>query len=370
MAADPVPAMFDEKHYVPILLTRQGERHALREVPDWAKARMTPLFVVHPVDNDPATGLPKKSVEAHLDYLARWLPNDWGLHPAFVDLRYVEASGPMSDGSHAIAYFIARCRENGLQLSPALSTEHTTEYRAAAVQAADDHGSSPLLRLSPAEWHDIGTPVGDGRLLGLVGETRRPPSQLHLMLDVQDQIATTPALTAAALRPVLRDLPHLAEWLSLTVAGTGMPVGTAAVGRDGNEELPRSEWDLWRLLSASAVRAPAFADYCVQHPNPLSDFNPLFMDSSAQLRYAIPASWFVVRGRGMKVAGAAQVRGLAAQVVAHPEYAGPAFSWGDQWLENCATGACSAGTQGVWRKVTTNHHLMFVVDQLATLFGL
>lgn len=93
------------------------------------------------------------------------------------------------------------------------------------------------------------------------------------------------------------------------------------------------------------------------------------MDSAAQLRYTIAASWFVVRGRGVKNTGLAQIHDLASQVVAHPEYPGPAFSWGNRWLDECARHACTAGNQGLWRKVTTNHHLTYVVGQLATLLG-
>jgi hypothetical protein len=35
-------------HYVPVLLTRRGERTALQNVPDSVQDRITPLFVVHP----------------------------------------------------------------------------------------------------------------------------------------------------------------------------------------------------------------------------------------------------------------------------------------------------------------------------------
>ena len=117
------------------------------------------------------------------------------------------------------------------------------------------------------------------------------------------------------------------------------------------------------------MRRPSFGDYGVQHPNPLSDFNPLYMDSSAQLRYTIPNSWFVARGRGVKRIGNEQIRGLAQQVVDHPGYSGADFSWGDRWLHECASELCGPGAQSVWRKVTTNHHLTFVVRQLASHFG-
>jgi hypothetical protein len=205
----------------------------------------------------------------------------------------------------------------------------------------------------------------------LIAESRRDPARLHLILDAEE-IGTSPVLVAAALRPAIRGLPHANEWASLTVLGTGMPVGTQEVGRDGEKHVQRREWTLWLSLDGADHRRPSFGDYGVQNPDPISDFDPRFMDSSAQLRYTTLNTWFVVRGRGMRAdgGGAEQIRGLAAKVVSDPAiYSGRDFSWGDRWLWDCVHNAGSAGGQGVWRKVTTNHHLTFIVGQLANLHG-
>jgi hypothetical protein len=362
-------APFDDTHYVPILLTAQGERLALRELDPSVRSGFTPLFAVHPVPNDPETEQPRCSVEDHLRGLAVALAKEWQA-PAFVDLRHVDLTAQMSDGSHPLRYFVRRCREEGLSLVPAYSMDHDEPYRAAARLVSNENATGMLLRLSPDEWSELGTPVGDGALEALITGTGRGADELHLMLDLQDQIAETAALTARALRPVLNDLPHMHDWLSVTIAGTGMPKGTADIGPDGVAEIPRREWGLWRALRQIEGRRPTFGDYGVQHPDPISGFNPLYMDSSAQLRYTISAAWFVARGRGMKVKGAGQIRGLADQVVSHGEFAGAGFSFGDGWIDAVAKGEVATANQGYWRKVTTNHHLTFVVRQLATLSGL
>jgi hypothetical protein len=364
-----LPGPFDHRRYVPVILTRQGERLALRELSQPIKAAITPLFVVHPIDLDAETRVPKRTVEVHLSKLAGQLANDWGTRPAFVDLRYIDTARAMSDGSHAVAKLVQTAMDRGLPLAPVLSGAHSAAYRAAAVDAANVFGTAVGIRLGPTEWPNLGTPLGDGHLQGLLAETGRPMQEVHLILDLEDQVMSAAAMSAAALRPALRALPHAEDWASLTVAGSGMPTGTTEVGRDGSKELPRTEWALWRLLNDTDYRQPAFGDYCVQHPDPLSDFDPRYMDSSAQLRYTIAASWFVVRGRGMKTAGARQIHSLAQQVVAHREYAGPNFSWGDAWLRDCAEESGGPGSQGVWRKVTTNHHLTYVTTQLANLLG-
>jgi len=364
----PVP-LFDHRRYVPVLLTRQGERLALRELDSATRSGATPLFVVHPIQSDPETGLPVRSAEQHVVKLAKQLADDWGIEPAFVDLRHVDTASPLPDGSHPLVRLVIACQDWGLPLTPVVSGAHDPAYRAAAVRAAGLAGTAVGIRLGPSEWPEIGTPLGDGHLLGLLAETGQDPEQTHLILDLEDQVSTTVAVAAAALRPALRALPRAYDWASVTVAGTGMPTGTAEIGRDGAADIPRSEWALWRSMDAPDYRRPSFGDYGVQHPDPLSGFDPRYMDSSAQLRYTTAANWFVVRGRGVKKTGLAQIRDLASQVVAHPEYPGPCFSWGDRWLDECARHTCKAGNQGLWRKVTTNHHLTYVVGQLATLLG-
>ena len=362
-------APFDHRRYVPVLLTRQGERLALRELDAGAKSSATPLFVVHPIQNDPNTGAPIRSVGQHIEQLARQLADDWGTAPAFVDLRHVDTASPLGDGSHPLVRLVLSCLDWNLPLTPVVSGAHDLAYRAAAVRAAALAGTAVGIRLGPPEWPEIGTPLGDGHLLGLLAETGQDPEQTHLILDLEDQVSSTVAVTAAALRPALRALPRAYDWASVTVAGTGMPTGTANVGRDNAADIPRLEWALWRSLDAPDYRRTSFGDYGVQHPDPLSGFDPRFMDSSAQLRYTTAANWFVVRGRGVKKTGLAQIRDLASQIVAHAEYPGSDFSWGDRWLDECARNVGKVGNQGQWRKVTTNHHLTYVVAQLATLLG-
>lgn len=366
-----VPAPFGSNRYAPAILTRQGERLAMRELPEPVKAAITPLFVVHPIDLQPGTTEPVRSVSAHLEKLARQLRQDWGSSPAFVDLRFIDTSKPLEDGRHPLLSFVVRCRESDLPLAPVISGAQAPSYRRAAVEGASAAGTTIALRLSPDEWANTGTPLGDGHLQGLLAETGREPEAVHLILDVEE-IGTSSALVAAAVRPALRSLPHANQWASLTVLGTGMPVGTQEVGRDSEMHLPRREWALWRALDGADHRRSSFGDYVVQNPDPISNFDPRFMDSSAQLRYTTSNSWFVVRGRGMKAddGGAEQIRTLAEKIVSDPiVYSGRDFSWGDRWLWDCVHNAGAPGGQGVWRKVTTNHHLTFVVGQLASPHG-
>lgn len=113
----------------------------------------------------------------------------------------------------------------------------------------------------------------------------------------------------------------------------------------------------------------SFGDYGVQSLDALTSYNPLTMQTSAQLRYTVSNSWFVARGSSTRRSGFHQVHALAKQIVAHPEFAGRDFSKGDTWIANCAVQATSTGNATTWRTATTNHHIVFVLSQLATLRG-
>lgn len=363
------PAALDEHDYVPVVLTRQGERLALRETDESIKHAMTPLFVVHPIDRDLDTGAPKRTVQEHVHRLADQLLADWGKGSAFLDLQFLGPAPHMDDGTPVVRWMAEYCAAAGLTLSPAYSASQGDVDRQNARDVASDVNAAITWRLPISDWADLGTGLGDGRIARLLEEAARPPSEIHVLIDLSDQVSTPPELSASAVRSALRALTSLGDWRSVVLLGTGMPIGTAEIGPNGTAELGRSGWLLWRLLRTGDHRVPTFGDYCVQHPNPMSDFDPRMMQSSAQLRYTISKAWFVARGKGVRSSGTAQIRRLAQQVVDHDHYSGRDFSWGDEWLHDCANGVGSAGNQMIWRKVTTNHHLTFVVKQLATLYG-
>lgn len=366
-----LPRALTERDYVPITLTRLGEQVALDHLDPDVRELITPMFVFHPVTKDLDTKEPKKSVDEHVRRIFYSLGDKtWGNDPAFVDLRHVDTNEKMSDGSHPIEWVVREAHNRGWPLAPTIWSGQKTADRAASIDIAAEVGTSICFRLPPDEWVAIGSPEGDAQLNNLLQQTGLQPDQIHIILDLTDNLGSEPTITALALRAALLLMPHAREWRSLVVAGTGMPRGTAEVGRNSTAEIPRGEWAVWRQLrETSGIRVPTFGDYLVQHPDPFSDYDPRFMDTAAQLRYTTATAWFVARGAGMKIHGASQIYLLADQVAAHPQFSDRGFSWGDNWIADCADRACDPGTQGIWRQVTTNHHLTYVARQIANLVG-
>lgn len=129
---------------------------------------------------------------------------------------------------------------------------------------------------------------------------------------------------------------------------------------------PRAEWLVWQQLRGHAAGSTVrFGDYGITHPV----YNSVPISGSANIRYTHTNDWLIARGR--KVTGAAyggfgQFVALSKTVVGDTRYCGTQYSWGDDYVSQCSAGTVSTGNMTTWRAVGTNHHITFVVRQLAT----
>ena len=89
------------------------------------------------------------------------------------------------------------------------------------------------------------------------------------------------------------------------------------------------------------------------------------MRMSAALRYTLDDGYLIVKGRNTRDHGMEQVRDLCKTLMDSGSYYGKEFSWGDNWIHECAGGA-STGNATSWRKVGLTHHLAVVLRQLAS----
>ena len=72
------------------------------------------------------------------------------------------------------------------------------------------------------------------------------------------------------------------------------------------------------------------------------------------------------RLRDIKLYKSEQFRQLSATLRKRPEFYGTSFSWGDNYISNCADYATGPGSLTTWRQVGTNHHIAVVTNQIAS----
>lgn len=351
-------------HYVPIVLTRRGERTALRDLPAHVHDRMTPLFVVAPIDWDYEEEAPSKTIAEHIRRLPDELHAARGDRPALLDLPFLGDGDELLDnGAHPLGWLLAECP---VPLIPVVAPSRSDAYLAATHDAIRDFGRGACIRLSVSEW-----PGQDPATFNhLLERLSLRPEDADLVLDLEDRPGEI-AVTAVAHE--ITSLPNRDAWRSLTVAATSMPKQIPQ-GR-GIHEIDRQEWiDYGRLLGRPPARVPTFGDYGVAHPDPVVDVNPRWMSVSANVRYTVDESWLVPKGDLFRASGGLGIGGAAVPPVlrslqAQPAYLGAGHCALEDWVDGVLNHGRSGGNPELWRRHATTHHLTHVVSQIANLPG-
>ncbi len=360
---------FDHQHYVPCLRWKMGEYQAVLRLSESTMSAMTPLIEVPEIGFDFAKQQPSKSVDDHVAPFAKRVKEKWGMRPCFVDLRLLGSSARMIDGTHPNRFIFEELRTHGCIVTPVAGIDRDSQYLDEVKRAVskDGRGLCMRIRLEEAGRTDLKSSV-DGVLSRLGLEAR----DCDLVLDLEAPPNFEPVYGFAKLiETMTRRLPYLRRWRTFTVIGTSFPVSMGEIEK-GATSIPRSEWLLYKTLienlAKSRVRLPAFGDYVINHPDILP-MDMRLLKPSATIRYAADDSWFVVKGTSVRNDGFEQYREHCQTVLASPHYSGPGFSWGDKYIENCASHGASTGNLTTWRGVGTNHHLEKVVRDISSLHG-
>ncbi len=360
--------MFDQRHYVPILKGRDGEYRALQVTPPEVKGRLTPLLEIPPVPWDFEEEQPGKTIDQHLGRVSSKIRKYWGCeHPLFVDLRWIPEGEQMSDGRRPIAYVLDAAREAGLQLVPVVGLvreDHLEACREAI--ALDDRGV--CLRL---QREDFAEPGLEDQVTALLDELGISALQTDLILDLGALNSGEIATLVTVVLDFIRGIPVLGQWRSFAMTATGFPENLLGLPPSALSPVPRLEWTLWCRVTAAGralPRLPAFGDYSIAHPQP-SEVDPRIMSPSSGIRYTTSDSWLISKARNVRDYGYEEFREACRQLIRRPDYLGPQFSWGDQFIQDCAHERTGTGNLTTWRKVGTSHHLAFVTGQLASASG-
>ena len=359
---------FQAERYVPVVLTKQGERTALSNLPGHVTARLTPLFVVPPIEWDYENEAPKKTQAEHLTQLPQQLAQCWGTAPAFIDLTFLDDE-VVGGGVHPLEWVTNQTRAMGLTLTPVVSFDRTDAYLDAAAAVIQRDHAGVCLRLPIDEWP---TAKGVSLLDGFLSQLGVSAAEAHLVLDLAEDVGTA---ARTAVTAELRGLPYRDDWRSVTVTGTAMPSSMPA--GPGLHTITRQEWAIYEHLanlSTPLERMPGFGDYGVGGVSPSADVDPKFMNISATLRYTVHDRWLIAKGglwkgNGGKGIGAAAVPPAARLLQDHTEYLGADHCQFEVWMQPVAAGT-GGGSAVVWRRYGTQHHFTVVTDQLASVHGL
>jgi hypothetical protein len=355
--------VFDYKHYVPVLRWKQAERLALRDLGDDARIRITPL--VQLVPESIATGKRTATVAHALRKIARDMRECWGTSLLLVDLWRIDPRLRINASTHPLTYLAENARSNLVSMVPVTGLRRDAAYQSAVREAVAEDRRGACLRLFR---HDLGNPDLQSDVRRLLIQIQLEPHQVDLVVDMECYGGSCPHFDSLSSL-----LPEIRQWRSLVVASGAFPPDLTQWRTPGVYRLPRQDWLAWLSgveLVENPVRRPSFSDYGIYHPTYRPP--PGFPNFSASIRYTCDDEWIIMRGEGVRNeggAGFAQYPANAELLCGMPEFRGAAFSVGDTYIAHEVGNYAHPGRASDWLQAGFNHHMTFVVRQIANRFG-
>ena len=327
---------------------------------------MMPLIEIPGVPYDYANERPARTLEEHVSAVIERIRKCWTDRSLYVDLSWLDETESLSDGQVAFGIVLDECRRLGIRAIPVLPRTPSQETLDAVVGYSATSRLGACVRLVVDDFEEeVDIEADVSRLVTAFGT--RTADSLDLLIDLEDlSYETSRALLIV--RSIFSMIPRRDEWRRMIAASASFPEDLSDVNAGSISTLPRREWQLWRTLQRRPTALPRrdliYGDYAIAHPIP-KELDPRTMRMSANIRYTSVDDWLIIKGRNVRQYGFEQYFELCRVLVGRPEYSGRGFSWGDNFIEQCAQGMQGPGNATTWRKVGTNHHLTLVVRALA-----
>lgn len=357
--------IFDEKHYVPILKWKRGEQKALELIPASYKQEFTPVIEILPMPYDFEKQVYKKSIDYHLKGIGKILVDSWGnSNPMFLDLLWLDKSWRMYNGKHPLEFILNEARKKGINLIPVVGTKRDSAYLLEAKKANTIDNLGICIRLEDQDFFDINNKIV--HLMGLLGIR---PSDVDLIIDFKYISPDDDYKNLLTIFTILNSIHQIKDFRNVIFSSTSFPPNVSGLPNNKISPISRSEWKIWSDLynkKGTLPRLPVFSDYAISNPFYI-ELDPRLMDKTVNIRYTIDKNWLISKGRSVKKYGYGQSHFLSKLITAHHSYCGRNFSWGDEYIEDCANGMNGPGNSETWRRVGTNHHITFVLHQISSL---
>ncbi|WP_420633233.1 beta family protein [Candidatus Palauibacter sp.] len=347
--------MLGHRHYFPILRWKRGEYIALRELQGEDRVGITPLVELVPRTQTWSGDQTARQAEM----LVAEIDKSWGTSPLLIDPQHLSEQAPPGRVLSAISEAAPR----QLQLVPVVGLARTDDYYS-AVQSTLAVSRSVALRIQRSELSETGIAQRVSATLARLGIT---PERAYLIIDFS--YLPQPDSMYPNLGELIHKLPRWNAWLNIVLAGGAFPPDLTSF-QPGQHRHPRSDWQAWtRLINGKvAGRRPAYGDYATLHA--IYSPPPAGANPSASIRYTASTDWVIMRGEGVRTprgGGHAQWPANAQLLRERAEFCGEDYSYGDAYIARMAGQMTPTGNAETWLRAGVNHHLTFVVRQVAKL---
>lgn len=377
--------MTHQINYTPVLRWKKAEQEALQELKPDDKSRIIPLLEIPPLKKSKHLANPEHATARQVDNqmlkTVREIDSNWGNMPIYIDFNIFQAHLRALNDTHPIESLWRHFREldhsklfdaYNMNPIPVTGLNRNDTYQASVASIVRNHKEGICIRL---RCDEILKPTFKGDLTDLLKRFNVDPSNTDLLVDYEVTNESCPSIELISQR-----IPMIAEWRSYTTIGGAFTKDLSSFKKNSEHELSRADWLKWENQinpERELIRIPNFGDYTIQHAiyyPPPSD-QPSY---SASIRYTSDKYWVIMRGESVKAEegnGFKQYPANAYSLKQRSEFCGPDFSAGDAYIYQMANqlengGIKNTGSAQTWLKAGINHHLTFVVRQIARSFDI
>ncbi|MBT2661905.1 beta family protein [Bacillus sp. ISL-45] len=328
--------------YVPILKCKQGEKDALFTLNASVKDKVVPLLEVTP------DVMAKGSFCGVEDF--------WRDRPFFLDVS-PELWEETSDDDYL--GLLGKCNKD--HAIPVIKLADSDEL---VTTLQKDSLNGVALRLFLEEILDD---MFDTMFTERISELNL--SQTDIIIDAQFIDPSKINEATFLIKGALDAIEGIESFRRVIFASNSFP-NTMDVERYDLTTFPRVESKIYEKIKShlNKLNVPlVYADYAVNH---WSFFEFIVgIQPSFNIRYSTGDHYVVYKGDTNKKGGLKidKVQVGCQKIVESPYYFGKDFSWGDNEINEKASGeSTKSGNLTTWRSIGTNHHITFIVDLLST----
>ena len=360
--------ILNKKMYVPVLGWRQSEYQALLQLNTSVKSKIVPLILIPKIGLKSDTKQEIKTVDQHVRPFIKQYNIKWGVQPAWVTLHDKITMGRMDDGSHVLDYIFDGLRPYNSHVAPAVAISSDSDTIAAASRAInqDKYGAAIIVRIE-----DLMTDHLINKVTNLSNNFLLPLNQIDLIIDLRAPNFKPYHTFSRALINAMNRLGDLSLFRNLVIVSTAIFKNSRNIAK-GIDEIPRHDWLFYKTLLATlpnGTRYPVYGDYTVVHPE-FTFMDMRMIKPAGKIVYTTEESWVTCKGGAFRD-NPRQMHDHCKTIVNNHrfQFRGANFSFGDDYIAECAEQRKSPSNLGMWKRITINHHITTVVDNLAKMYA-
>ncbi len=299
-----------------------------------------------------------------------FLLQKWGDSSCFVDLNLIRPSERMASGVHPVEYVFDDLRIMGCSAVPVTGTDRDNAYQQEVKSILNKDKNGVCLRISIEQavksWFRT-------EIRSLLLALDLQADNCDFILDLGAPNFEPPEGFSKVIQNIVSNLPNLNKWRTFTIMGTSFPETMGGI-QIGTTNIPRYEWQLYKILvdkfKRINLRLPTFGDYTISHPK-FSEYDMRLVKPTVKIKYTTDNNWYIVKGHNIRdeqFGKNRQYRDLSKKIIESMHYYGSEFSWGDEYIQQCANGG-KLGSLTTWVMVGTNHHIEKATQDIASFYA-